>query len=86
MGPSRYRTCDPSFFYFTDLTIEPIFPGGIWERTEDFSVVPNIRKDYPKPWSFIKKIFKGYSHVRLNTGSQHNTDEAASLFIRIAFT
>uniref|UniRef100_A0A915LXA0 Phosphoinositide phospholipase C n=1 Tax=Meloidogyne javanica TaxID=6303 RepID=A0A915LXA0_MELJA len=34
----------------------------------------------------VQSIRQGYSHVRLNTGSQHNTDEAASLFIRIAFT
>ncbi|KAL7072261.1 hypothetical protein ACQ4LE_008625 [Meloidogyne hapla] len=34
----------------------------------------------------VQSIRQGYSHVRLNTGSQHLTDEAASLFLRIAFS
>ncbi|KAF7639855.1 Phosphoinositide phospholipase C [Meloidogyne graminicola] len=34
----------------------------------------------------VQSIRPGYSHVRLNTGNQHLLDEAASLFIRIAFS
>ena len=34
----------------------------------------------------VNSIRPGYSHVRLNTGALHSPDEAASLFIRAAFT
>lgn len=33
----------------------------------------------------VSSIRSGYSHIRLNTGFEHSPDDAASLFIRVAF-
>jgi phosphatidylinositol phospholipase C delta len=33
----------------------------------------------------ISSIRSGYSHVRLNTGFEHSPDDAAALFVRVAF-
>ncbi|KAI1715497.1 phosphatidylinositol-specific phospholipase c, X domain-containing protein [Ditylenchus destructor] len=33
----------------------------------------------------VSNIRQGYSHVRLNTGFEHTPDDAASIFIRVAF-
>ncbi|KAE9555680.1 hypothetical protein FO519_001151 [Halicephalobus sp. NKZ332] len=33
----------------------------------------------------VSSVRPGYSHIRLNTGLEHHPDDAASLFVRIAF-